>query len=730
MHLPSSSQGFHAHCAINGALLPRETPYSGSQKRKYPSEKSLQEMGSVSGEWNPEEDAALLALVAAEGPGDWRVKSVALGAACGFRSPTALRKRYHRLQPAETTGSGEVLATTSVAAGHIPAASAATAFRFSGGNLPAAGGVLGASPLEPLRSVPGVTPAAPMGCVAPVGSVGPKPDMLSALVEQAAAEEDALVEQAAADEPTTADQKAQKRMVNNGQYTDEDDKALQRVVSMFALEGATSTPVWDQRVEAFNAERKSDRSKGALRQRWTVLKSQGWAALPGGQRRASPAPWTAEDDECLRQMVVESERETEWVAKTAQFNAARQAANPSCAARTPHSVRYRWLKMKENPSSRSERANAGSQVESSDSKQASKGHQQASKAHQKLRREMNAINKDVAVLRDAPEGHKEADYLQEHIVAQVAQLVQAVENVHTLWLLAQKDGSVDAQAMCVKETCSELTEKAKTVRAAIAAAFEQGDKLADTRDKLADTSRPKKKFKQIRNANQHAQAGIARKVLNAWLAQEDRPPTDNKYSHVARSQKQKTEMIRLVNAALIEQGLLPAYTQSNLNNWFKNLSYKQALISQGRLPPSWVRVDKRTETRYLSGPLTKEPQTLKGGEGREKPGTHDAASARRYIKRLTALAETQDQTMAHALGQDKFTAQQLEHGSETAGVQNTQYHQYAEHADAVLKGYVDSEKPQLPDPYSKTARCDPPYPPVLDSTSQQSASFWLRGKNR
>jgi len=369
-----------------------------------------------------------------------------------------------------------------------------------------------------------VPPAAPMGCLAPVGSVGPKPDMLSALVQQAAAEEDALVGQASADEPLKSREhppKSASRMVAcNGKvvasYTDEDDKALQRVVSMFGPEQPAGVPVWDKRVEAFNAMRQCARSKGALRQRWSVLRSQGWKALPEatGQKESANSPWNAEDDECLRQMVV-----------------------------APHGLA---------------RKDADSQVGSSDSKQ-------ASKAHQKLRREMSAINSDVAVLRDRPVDRNGSDFLQEHIVSQLAQLMQAVENVDRLWFLVQKEGGCGAQIKLVKETCVELTATAKSLRSSIAAAFAPqtvSANSAEQGDTTANTSRPKKKFKQIRNANQHAQAGIARKVLNAWLDLEDRPPKD-RYSFVGRSDEQKTEMVRLVNAALIEQGLLPAYTKSN-----------------------------------------------------------------------------------------------------------------------------------------------------------------------
>ena len=71
----------------------------------------LTEIGVAAGEWMPEEDAALMAIVAAEGPGDWTTKSVTLGAACGFRSSTAVRKRYNRLAgiegPVRSTGESQ-----------------------------------------------------------------------------------------------------------------------------------------------------------------------------------------------------------------------------------------------------------------------------------------------------------------------------------------------------------------------------------------------------------------------------------------------------------------------------------------------------------------------------------------------------------------------------------------------------------------------------------------------
>ncbi len=94
MQPPDSNQVFHSRNGIRGPPPPREIPYAGSEKGRY---EKLQQIGVVAGEWKPEEDAALLALVNAEGPGAWTTKSETLGAATGYRSSTALRKRYNRL---------------------------------------------------------------------------------------------------------------------------------------------------------------------------------------------------------------------------------------------------------------------------------------------------------------------------------------------------------------------------------------------------------------------------------------------------------------------------------------------------------------------------------------------------------------------------------------------------------------------------------------------------------
>ena len=106
--LSKVAQVFHARDGLKGEPPPREIPYSGSEKGRY---EKLQEIGVAAGEWTAEEDAALMAIVAAEGPGDWTTKSVTLGAACGFRSSTAVRKRYNRLAgiegPVKSAGSGE-----------------------------------------------------------------------------------------------------------------------------------------------------------------------------------------------------------------------------------------------------------------------------------------------------------------------------------------------------------------------------------------------------------------------------------------------------------------------------------------------------------------------------------------------------------------------------------------------------------------------------------------------
>ena len=52
-------------------------------------------MHNVTGEWLPKEDAALTALVHSETVGEWTVKCATLGQGCGFRSSTAIRKRWN-----------------------------------------------------------------------------------------------------------------------------------------------------------------------------------------------------------------------------------------------------------------------------------------------------------------------------------------------------------------------------------------------------------------------------------------------------------------------------------------------------------------------------------------------------------------------------------------------------------------------------------------------------------
>jgi hypothetical protein len=505
-----------------------------------------------------------------------------------------------------------------------------------------------------------------LGCLgprAPAGCVGPKPDMLSALVEQADAEVQKIVEEdarLAALPGARTDETATKLYP----WTDEDDKLLQRVVSMTAADAPAGVAIWDARMNAFNAGRANVRTKNALRQRWNVLRSHGWRAAPaektGGVNTQSVQWWSPEDDACLS-----------GEPKTKPLVASRSSAS----------------------------AATGNHVGSNNFKQ-------AGNAHHKLRRDMAAINKDIAALRTVPVGHNTPE--QEQLVSKVAQLIQAVENVDRLWLAVQSD-RLDAQVTLVWKTCLELTATAKEVRAWIGAAFKPESRAVipdTTPDEMPDAKHPKKKRKQIRNANQHAQAGIARKVLLAWLAHEDpRPAQNEKYTFMARSQEAKDEMLRLVNAALIEHGLLPAYRHSNLVNWFKNMSYKQTLVAQGRLPPSWARANSNTEERYLSRSST-DPLTRRKSEWASD-------DAYRYDpKRLRTLAESQDQTIAYAIGQDEFTADNFDTSSDARGAKKTQSQQCAEHAKRVLNNYINAEQPQLMDPYCATARYAPPSLPI------------------
>ena len=94
-----SDQVFHAREGSRKHQPPvRDIPYSGSEKGRFD---KLKDIGVVAGEWTPEEDAALVAMVTAEGAGEWTTKCVRLGASCGFRSSTAIRKRWNRLSGLE-----------------------------------------------------------------------------------------------------------------------------------------------------------------------------------------------------------------------------------------------------------------------------------------------------------------------------------------------------------------------------------------------------------------------------------------------------------------------------------------------------------------------------------------------------------------------------------------------------------------------------------------------------
>ena len=551
-----------------------------------------------------------------------------------------------------------------------------------------------------------------------LGCLGPKPDMLSALVEQA----DVEVQKIAAEDARLAALPAgrpDETAIKSYPWTDDDDKLLQRVVSTAALDAPAGVAVWDTRTNAFNAGKTNVRTKNALRQRWNVLRSHGWSANPeettSGATLQSVQWWSPEDDACLRKIVMEN-GETEWLATAKQFNAARHPGNCASDARTPAGVRERWFFMKAmDGSSRATVALSSGQAEtkppvaSKSSAGAATGNhvgsnnfKQAGKAHHKLQREMAAINKDIAALRTVPESHTRPE--QEQLVSKVAQLIQAVENVDRLWLAVQSD-RLDAQVKLVRATCLELTATAKEVRVWIGAAFKPESRATipdTTPDEVSAAKRPQKKRKQIRNANQHAQAGIARKVLLAWLADEyPCPAQKDRYTLIARSKEAKDEMVRLVNAALLEHGLLPAYRYSNLVNWFKNMSYKQTLVAQGRLPPSWARANSDTEERYLSRSSSTDPST-----GRKSKWTSD--DAYRYDpKRLRILAESLDETIAHAIGQDEFTSDHFDNSSNPGRAKKTQYQRCAEHAKSVLTNYIKAEQPQLRDPYCATARYAP-----------------------
>ena len=128
------------------------------------------------------------------------------------------------------------------------------------------------------------------------------------------------------------------------------------------------------------------------------------------------------------------------------------------------------------------------------------------------------------------------------------------------------------------------------------------------------------------------------------------------------------------------------------------MAYNKTLVDQGRLPPSWTRTTSVAETRYLSGAYLKEQYYGK------KHNLNEQIDAQRYnIDRLRTLAQTQDQTTDHAIGQDEFTADHGSTQSQSAGGQKTQQQQYAERAQTVLSNYITCEQPRNPDPYCATS---------------------------
>ena len=546
-------------------------------------------------------------------------------------------------------------------------------------------------------SVESAPSIASMGGIRALGGIR-QPDMLSALVEQA---EVGYQKMAQEDARFAAPPEAQTDV--GKPYTAADDTLLQLVVSREGVDGVAG--IWDARAKLFNANAKNARTKNALRQRWNVLQNQGWTRLSDAEsctRKKQPSKWSAEDDACLRKVVAEHGN-LEWLGKTIQFNAARRATNPSAVERNSSSVRDRWYILEDRAvakstglattalSSRKSIAKPLDKSAASETPRA-KRFKETVRAHQKLHREITAINKDVSALEGVPPGSSEFE--QEQLVLRTEQLVQAVENVDALWHAVQKGGRLEARVKLAKATCLQLTDTAKEVRTAIAAMFQpkQNVSVPETLPRPGKT----KKSRQIRNANQHAQAGIARKVLLAWLAQEKDPP-ENMFNLASRSTFSKSEMVRLVNAALIEQGLLPAYEQSNLVNWFKNMAYKKTLVEQRRLPPAWTRKTSVAETRYLSG------ASLKERHGKKDTLDEEMDAQRYNIERLRALAQQQDQTIDHAIGQDEFLADHSSTQSQSACDQKTQQQQYAERAQTVLSNYIACEQPCIPDPYCATA---------------------------
>ena len=150
------------------------------------------------------------------------------------------------------------------------------------------------------------------------------------------------------------------------------------------------------------------------------------------------------------------------------------------------------------------------------------------------------------------------------------------------------------------------------------------------------------------------QAAIGRHVANAYIDQED-PQAQSPYTPGARPRSANEEIVRLVNAALIEEGLPPTYQWDNLINWMKNKSYKNTLVDQGRLPPSWTRKREGSEDAYLSGGGDTSPTGQRTSPRPRKQKERSLEHTKKYnIDRLRKLAAMQDRNMANSLGEDQF----------------------------------------------------------------------------
>jgi hypothetical protein len=432
-------------------------------------------------------------------------------------------------------------------------------------------------------------------------------------------------------------------------WSDGDDKFLQELVStpndgLQLLKGGS---IWDVREKSWNGVMSPKRTGNALRQRWGFLKRSGWKVLEVPPVKTATR-WDTADDDCLRKLVAAG-GEKDWDKKAAALNAVRSTGMHSNRSASSVRNRWKWIKTQENAEAAAREAKAAEvrAKEAARVMEAEIRYKAAVREHGTMQRVMSAITKEITSLGC---GHVQfhGGPEQEEVVSEMQTLIGAVDSVDRLWIALRKSETrSDVQVALVNDRCVLLSAEAKELKRRISAVFHT---VVSEPEKPVELPQPKSK--QPRNNGM--QAAIGRHVANAYIDQED-PQAQSPYTPGARPRSANEEIVRLVNAALVEEGLPPTYQWDNLINWMKNTSYKNTLVDQGRLPPSWARKTEGSENAYLSGGGDIiSPTGQRTSPGPRKRKERSLEHTKKYnIDRLRNLAAMQDRNMANPLGKDQ-----------------------------------------------------------------------------